>query len=162
MLSVPHLFHFICISKQLKNDILLTQPAEEPEDEAPEVLPPSVTKLLADSCVISLEDVGLLWDELRQLIWGTYDFVTPCLDLVILKYGHNLGLAADMLYPPQHSCVQPGCSCACRGLCLKKMYYWGVVLYTLGHGAVPAYSVSLYCQGVSCFLRGCHHRISLM
>ena len=38
MLSVPHLFHFICISKQLKNDILLAQPAEEPEDEAPEVL----------------------------------------------------------------------------------------------------------------------------
>ena len=32
MLSVPHLFHFICISKQLKNDILLAQPAEEPED----------------------------------------------------------------------------------------------------------------------------------
>ncbi|KAF8221573.1 hypothetical protein L208DRAFT_1216047, partial [Tricholoma matsutake] len=68
-LSVPHLFHFICISKQLKNDILLTQPAEEPEDEAPKVLPPSVTKLLADSCAILLEDVGLLWDELRQLIW---------------------------------------------------------------------------------------------
>ena len=123
MLSVPHLFHFICISKQLKNDILLAQPAEEPEDEAPEVLPPSVTKLLADSCAISLEDVGLLWDELRQLIWGTYDFVAPRLDLVILKYGHDLGLAADTLYPPQHSCVQPGCSRACRGLCLKKMYY---------------------------------------
>jgi hypothetical protein len=78
---VPHLFHFICISKELKNDILLTQPAE-PEDEAPKVLPPSVTKLLADSCAISLEDVGLLWDELRQLIWGTYDFVALHLDLV--------------------------------------------------------------------------------
>jgi hypothetical protein len=49
MLLVPHLFHFICISKQLKNNILLAQPAEEPEDKAPEVLPPSVTKLLADS-----------------------------------------------------------------------------------------------------------------
>ncbi|KAF8228395.1 hypothetical protein L208DRAFT_1488337, partial [Tricholoma matsutake] len=97
-------------------------------------------------CAISLEDVGLLWDELRQLIWGTYTFVAPRLDLVILKYGHDLGLAADMLYPPQHSCVQPGCSRACRGLCLKKTYYRRAVLYTLGHGAVPAYSVSLYCE----------------
>jgi hypothetical protein len=52
---VPHLFHFICISKQLKNNILLTQPPEEPEDEAPEVLPPSVTKLLADEKVVMMQ-----------------------------------------------------------------------------------------------------------
>jgi hypothetical protein len=47
-LSVSGLFNFICISKQLKNDILLAQPAEEPENEAPEVLPLSMTRLLAD------------------------------------------------------------------------------------------------------------------
>jgi hypothetical protein len=158
-LSVPSLFHFICISKQLRNDILLAQPAEEPEDEAPEVLPPSVTKLLADSCEISLEDVGLLWDELRQQIWGTYDFIAPHLDLVILKYGHGLGLASDTLYPPQHSCIQPGCSRARRGLCLKKTYYQRAVLYTLGRGAVPAYSVSLYCEGASSLLRGHLHML---
>jgi hypothetical protein len=96
--------------------------------------------------VISLDDVSLLWDELGKLIWGAYDFVAPHLDQVVLKYGHGLGLAADTLYPPQHSCIQPGCSRAARGLCLKKMHYWRVVLYTLDRGAVPAYSVSLYCE----------------
>jgi CxC5 like cysteine cluster associated with KDZ transposases len=148
-LSIIGLFNFIHIAKQLRNDILLAQPAEEPEDEAPGVLPPSMTKLLADSCVISLEDVNLLWDELRLLIWGTYDFIVPHLDKVVLKYRHSLGLAADTLYPPQHSCIQSGCSHARKGLCMKKTYYQKAVLYTLDHGAVPAYSVSLYCEGVS-------------
>jgi hypothetical protein len=55
-LLIIGLFNFICIAKQLRNDILLAQPAEEPEDEALGVLPPSVTKLLADSCAILLED----------------------------------------------------------------------------------------------------------
>ncbi|KAF8233444.1 hypothetical protein L208DRAFT_1266778, partial [Tricholoma matsutake] len=50
------------------------------------------------------------------------------------------------LYPPQHSCIQSGCPHASRGHCLKKTYYWRVVLYTLDCGAVPAYSVSLYCE----------------
>lgn len=91
-LSIIGLFNLICISKQLKNDVLLAQPAEEPEDVAPEVLPLSVIKLLADSCAI------LLWDELL-LIWGTYDFVTPHLVKVVLKYGHGLGLAVLELFP---------------------------------------------------------------
>ncbi|KAF8233503.1 hypothetical protein L208DRAFT_1066856, partial [Tricholoma matsutake] len=49
-------------------------------------------------------------------------------------------------YPPQHSSIQLGCSCARKGLCMKKTYYWKAVLYTLDCGAVPAYSVSLYCE----------------
>ena len=115
-LSIIGLFNFIHIAKQLKDDILLAQPAEEPEHQAPEVLPPSVTKLLADSCRISLEDVALLWNELRVLVWGTHDFVASSLDNTIVKYGHGLGLAADTLYPPTHACVQPGCSRASKGL----------------------------------------------
>jgi hypothetical protein len=86
-LSVSGLFNFICISKQLKNDILLAQPVEEPENEAPEVLPLSMTRLLADSCAILLEHVTLLWDELRQLIWGTYNFTAS-----------NLGEVMDMAW----------------------------------------------------------------
>jgi hypothetical protein len=113
--------------------------------------------LLYLSCVILLEHVSLLWDELRQLIWGTYNFVASNLDEVILEYGHGLGLAADMLYSPQHSYIQSGCPCVSRGLCLKKSYCWKVVLYTLGCGAIPAYSINLYCKGVSSLLRGCHY-----
>jgi len=41
-LSIIGLFNFIHVAKQLKDDILLAQPAEEPEHQAPEVLPPSV------------------------------------------------------------------------------------------------------------------------
>jgi hypothetical protein len=79
---------------------------------------------------VKYPNVSLLWDELRLLIWGTYDFIAPHLDKVVLKYGHGLGLATDTLYPPQHSCVQSGCSRARKGLCMKKTYYWKAVLYT--------------------------------
>ena len=69
------IINFIHIAQQPKDDILIAQLAEEPEHPAPEVLPLSMTELLADSCGISLEDVTLLWNELRVLVWGTHDFV---------------------------------------------------------------------------------------
>jgi hypothetical protein len=52
-LSIIRLFNFIHITRQLKDDILLAQPAEEPKHQAPEVLPLSITKLLVDSCRVS-------------------------------------------------------------------------------------------------------------
>ena len=58
--SIIGLFNFIHIAQQPKDDILIAQLAEEPEHPAPEVLPLSMTELLADSCGISLEDVTLL------------------------------------------------------------------------------------------------------
>jgi hypothetical protein len=70
-LSITGLFKFIHIAEQLKDDILLAQPAEEPEHEAPEILPPSIIKLLSETCGITLDDVDLLWTELRKLIWHT-------------------------------------------------------------------------------------------
>jgi hypothetical protein len=99
----------------------IPQPAEEPEHQVPEVLPLSITKLLADSCRVSFEDVGMLWNELRVMIWGTDDFVASTLDKTILRYGPGLGLAADTLYPPTHSCIQPGCAHVSKGLCIVKV-----------------------------------------
>ena len=37
-ISIMGLFTFIYIAKQLRDNILLPQPAEEPEDNAPEIL----------------------------------------------------------------------------------------------------------------------------
>ncbi|KAF8224640.1 hypothetical protein L208DRAFT_1310083, partial [Tricholoma matsutake] len=145
-LSIKGLFTFIYIAKQLRDNILLPQPAEEPEDNAPEILPPSVTRLLANSCNIQIEDVDVLWMELWHLIWDEEDFPRHNLAGTILKYGHGLGFAPDTLYPPQHSCIQPVCSHVSKGLCLKKTYYQKVVLYTLDQGAVPVYAISLYCE----------------
>ncbi|KAF8230605.1 hypothetical protein L208DRAFT_1210116, partial [Tricholoma matsutake] len=68
-LLIMGLFTFIYIAKRLRDDILLPQPAEEPEDNAPEILPPSVTQVLANSCDIQIEDVDVLWMELWHLIW---------------------------------------------------------------------------------------------
>ena len=59
-LSIMGLFTFIYIAKRLRDDILLPQPAGEPEHNAPEILPPSVTQLLANSCGIQIGDVDVL------------------------------------------------------------------------------------------------------
>jgi hypothetical protein len=88
-LSIMGLFNFIYIAKRLRDDILLPQPAEEPEHNAPEILPPSMTRLLADSCNIEIEDVDVLWMELRHLIWDKQDFLRHNLAGTILKYGHG-------------------------------------------------------------------------
>ena len=53
-------FDFICIAKQLRNDLLLVQSAEEPEEVPSDILPPTVTGLLAKSCGIQLHDVNML------------------------------------------------------------------------------------------------------
>ena len=148
-LSITGLFNFVHIAEQLKDDILLAQPAEELEREAPEILPPSVIKLLSETCRITSDDVDLLWTELQHLIWHTQDLFPPTLDKIILQHGHDVGLAADTLYPPQHCCIQPTCARMLKGFCLKKTYFQKVVLYSLDRGAVPAYSVSLYCPGMS-------------
>jgi hypothetical protein len=152
-ITVVGLFDFIFIAKQLRDDVLLAQPAEESEDDAPEILPPTMTRLLASACSIQFQEVEMLWAELRHLIWCKQDFPTHNLSEMIHNHGHGLGFTADTLYPPRHSCIQPACPRRRKGLLLKKTYHQKAVLYTLDRGAVPAYAVSLYCEGA---LFSCH------
>ena len=84
-LSIMGLFTFIYIAKRLRDDILLPQPAGEPEHNAPEILPPSVTQLLANSCGIRIGDVDVLWMELWHVIWDKQDFPRHDLTETILK-----------------------------------------------------------------------------
>ena len=140
------LFNFIHIARQLRNDILLAQPAEEPEENPPEILPPSMTKLLAQSCEIQSTDVDVLWTQLRHLIWCKENILSDNTATAILDNGHALGFTPDTLYPPRHSCLQPACPRVSKGLCLKKTHHEKTVLYTLDRGAVPAYAISLYCE----------------
>jgi hypothetical protein len=150
-LTIVGLFDFIFIAKQLHDDILLPQPAEESEHNPPDILPPTMTRLLAGACGIQFQEVEMLWAELRHLIWSKQDFPTHNLTEMIHNHGHGLGFTADTLYPPQHSCIQPACPRRTKGHLLKKTYNQKAVLYTLERGAVPAYAISLYCEGVLCF-----------
>ena len=130
-LTIVGLFDFIFTAKQLHDDILLAQLAEESKHDASEILPPSMTCLLAGACGIQFSEVKILWTELWHLIWYMQDFLTHDLAEMIHNYGHGLEFTADMLYPPQHSCIQPACPHRRKGLMLKKTYHWKAVLYML-------------------------------
>jgi hypothetical protein len=150
-LSILALYLFIHIARQLKNDIILTQPRDIPEDSPPAHLPPSVKMVLGRSCGIADEKVDELWSVLKVEVWDGQGIVPAKLDEVLTRNGIDVGLLPNVLYPPRHSCVQPGCSRSTNAFCLKQTKNQEVVLYTLTQGAVPAYAVSLYCTGVLIF-----------
>lgn len=49
------------------------------------------------------------------------------------------------IYPPFHYCQNPDCERASKGLSLKKEETRRAVLFTLDNGAIPVYSIHLYC-----------------
>jgi hypothetical protein len=85
---------FLLIAIKLKNDILLAQPVDHHPDNAPEMLPQSVTTLLSQICNIPEDLVGEYWDELREAVWCTDDSgVVRDQDVEALfqKHGYDLG-----------------------------------------------------------------------
>jgi hypothetical protein len=60
---------------------------------------------------------------------------------------HIYATAQDVLYPPSHWCMNPGCRCTTQGQLLKKAEQCQVVLFTLARGPCHAKSVHLYCEG---------------
>lgn len=57
-------------------------------------------------------------------------------------------LVSDSIYPPVHICTMIGCHRTGRGLALNKAEQRQALLYTLAKGALPVWSVHLYCEGV--------------
>jgi hypothetical protein len=129
-------------------------------------LPPTVNGFLGDCCDLSSDSVDRCWDVLKGVVWHGEDVFRDKSDSVFIEYGHHRGLsefscvvycltpflthinqASHTIYPPQHTCTNPGCSRTKKGLLLKKAEARQVVLYTLDKGALPAYSVHLYCEG---------------
>lgn len=68
-LSTSQLLAFFRLGSCLKNDILLAQSSHAPMTEAPVALPRSVIYFLADSMQINPEDIPLLWEETRFILW---------------------------------------------------------------------------------------------
>jgi hypothetical protein len=68
-----------------------------------------------------------------------------------------LTLAYHTFYPPHHICTRADCVRTSKGLLLKKAQTRQIVLYTLDYGAVPAYAISLYCEGTQTTdVHACH------
>ncbi|KAH9835606.1 uncharacterized protein C8Q71DRAFT_709438 [Rhodofomes roseus] len=140
-LSLPGLVKFIIHASALKNDIILTQPSRHDPEQVPEYLSATITEYLASVADITVEQVAQCWAVLRGIAWDPDE--VKSWRVVI---AHVL-LASRPLYPPTHFCTTAGCLRNINHVPLKKSESRQVALFTLANGAVPAWSVHLYCEG---------------
>jgi hypothetical protein len=68
-LSFSQVQQFISLASRLKDDILLAQPSSVLAFDPPDVLPPTVSTFLQNSCGISMACVEACWDTLKPTIW---------------------------------------------------------------------------------------------
>jgi hypothetical protein len=163
-LTLGKILHFITCTSHLRDDILLTQPTTQPATAAPDVLPPSVATFLGAVLGIPQPFVDRCWTIFRNTVWDNDEqFIHQDLDGIFRQHGLPFGistcihnscnhvvltslsyLASQTLYPPQHTC--PDCSRDENPGRITKSEQRQAVLYTLDRGAIPVYSVHLYCD----------------
>ncbi|KAF8890918.1 hypothetical protein BD779DRAFT_1610685 [Infundibulicybe gibba] len=148
-ITLSQIYLFIRLARQLKNDIVLVQPASESElltSQPARALPPSIKIFLQKACEIPYDYVDGCWDILKEHVWYASLASSEEIEKAFSQHGHGLGLTFQTLYPPQHTCTNTSCSRNMKGQLLTKAEQRQVVLYTLSDGAIPAYSVHLYCE----------------
>jgi hypothetical protein len=176
-LSPSVLYRFISVAARLKDDILVVQPSHHlPEDPAL-VLPPAIVTLISRVCDIPQDEVEYHWDRLKDVIWCSTDLPMQesALEALFLKHGHDIGFceflglhcsrnvnlncsfeaSSRTIYPPQHMCTNNSCIRTERGLRLSKAEPRQAVLYTLGEGPLPVWTVHLYCGGQEYYIFSC-------
>ncbi|KAJ7112158.1 hypothetical protein C8R44DRAFT_553933, partial [Mycena epipterygia] len=133
-LSLAQTLCFTRLLSVLKHDILLVQPANVTTgtEEAPLVLPPSITEFVADAVGVPESLVSGFWTRLREDIWH--------LPEQTLSEHEEASLT---LYPASHHCRNSNCG---RRKHLTNAEMRQVVVYTVGKGVVPAWEVQLYCR----------------
>jgi hypothetical protein len=83
-ITIDQLITFLNHCSLLKRDILLPQPHSQSANQAPFVLPPSVSAFLSKSTGIPLECMHDCWTILRDIAW---DFLAPT-----QRYGSDMEL----------------------------------------------------------------------
>ncbi|KAH0839405.1 hypothetical protein J3R83DRAFT_135 [Lanmaoa asiatica] len=126
--TIQQLATFINLAGSLRRDILLVQPAAQPEDKPPEYLSDSIQRFLADACDLSYEQPIEKYALFEQ-------------------HGLSHGILSDALFPPRHTCKNDRCPRTLKGQLLTKAEQHDAVLYTLDQGPVATKHVHLqYCK----------------
>lgn len=164
-LNIIKIIRFSTLAARLKDDIILAQPPDHIASEPPLFLPRSIAMFLGAASGIPEDILPDCWRILRGTIWYEKDLLREDREASFRKHGYGLGLSAyciffvscsanqlDTLasrtfYPPVHTCTSPHCKKQVAGIQLQKAQQRQVVFYTLDQGALPAYSVHLYCEG---------------
>ncbi|KAJ7157857.1 hypothetical protein C8R43DRAFT_882920 [Mycena crocata] len=141
--TLSQIFAFTRLLSVLKNDITLCQPVNIATGEAPPVLPAAIALFVSNAVGFAIECIPKLWELLRVDVWSLTDTELSAKEEELFQiHGWKHGLTSLTLFPPTHECQNPQCS---RATPLKKPEARQIVVYTLNKGAVPAWTVHLYC-----------------
>ena len=94
-LTWEQLVQFTTLASKVKNDIILTQPANVPESEPPDVLPPSVAAFLGDSCMLMPAQVEDCWKVMKGVVWRTAPSIP--VETIFAEHGHQYGLGMSQI-----------------------------------------------------------------
>lgn len=68
-LSLVTIMAFISLATSLKHDIMQPQPLFLPQDQSPDILPPSIVYFLSQSLAIPLTSIQECWHIFKFNIW---------------------------------------------------------------------------------------------
>ena len=97
-LSFGQVQQFISLASRLKDNILLAQLFSVLALNPPDVLPPTVSTFLQNSCGISMACVEACWDTLKSMIWHNVQSLEDSLIHDFVAHGHSLRLCAFMFH----------------------------------------------------------------
>ena len=66
----------------------------------------------------------------------------------VLEANAGLFAAAKTIYPPQFTCNNTDCPRNKKGMTLSKCKQREAILHTIDSGALPVWSIHLYCEGI--------------
>ena len=93
-MTLEHVCQYIRLVQHLKNDILLAQPAELSLEQAPEILPPTISLFLSNALNVPQESMQDSWEILKDHIWECQKVGLMREDYDAFKlYGWKLGLS---------------------------------------------------------------------
>jgi hypothetical protein len=100
--SLIQILKFIGYVTQLKDNILLAQPAHFSPIKNRPVLPPTIQAFIANACSLSVELVNQFWVALAPTAWHTDIRFSPTSSPSFMSayatYGHQVGLSMFELH----------------------------------------------------------------
>ncbi|KAF8833461.1 hypothetical protein BDN67DRAFT_868878, partial [Paxillus ammoniavirescens] len=135
---------FVTLVAHLKNNIILVQLGDYDPAAPPQNLSSALLQFLAASSNIGTNNVPAYWSTLKSIIWrGGFDDLDGSLS-IFSQHGRKYGIVYSPLYPPSHLCKTRGCPNYDQKL--METTQRAAVLYTLSHGPIATYSISLKCD----------------
>lgn len=99
--SVSQLLRFIGYITQLKDVILLAQPADYSQVTSRPVLPPTICTFISLACGLSRDQVDCFWVALAPTAWNTDLRFSPSQSTSFMSafttFGHELGISTFLV-----------------------------------------------------------------